>query len=65
MALAGAGVTRVVCVALLVAGCTHAIAGTARPAAGLKPNPLIGDVIKQVLLDDVVLANMLKQGLQR
>ncbi|OBK19463.1 sensor domain-containing protein [Mycobacterium asiaticum] len=48
-------------VASLVTGCTHAVAGSARPAAGLKPNPLIGDVIKGVLLDDVVLANMLNQ----
>ena len=54
MPLAGAGLRRVIaiCVALLVAGCTHAISGTARPAAGLKPNPLTGEVIKQVLLDE-------------
>ncbi|OBI76031.1 sensor domain-containing protein [Mycobacterium asiaticum] len=45
----------------LLTGCTHAIAGTARPAAGLKPNPLTGEVIKGVLVDDVVLANMLGQ----
>jgi hypothetical protein len=64
MALAGAGLRRVVaiCVALLVAGCTHAISGTGRPAAGLKPNPLTGEVIKQVLLDEAVLANMLNQA---
>lgn len=46
----------------MCAGCTNAIAGTARPAPGLKPTPLTGEVIKQVLLDDEALAMMLDQS---
>ena len=53
MALAGAGLRYVVaiCVALLLAGCTYAISGTARPAAGLKPNPLTGDEAKPAAVE--------------
>lgn len=48
-------------VAIMVAGCTRAVGGTARPAPGLKPNPLIGEVIKAVLLDGAALSSMLNQ----
>ncbi|OBK49026.1 sensor domain-containing protein [Mycobacterium kubicae] len=49
---------------LLVAtlcGCTVAIGGTARPAQGLKPHPLLGEAIKPVLLDSDALTKLLNQ----
>ncbi|MHA7649271.1 sensor domain-containing protein [Mycobacterium sp. ML4] len=45
--------------AVVAAGC--AVDGTARPAPGLKPKPVIGEDIKQVLLDGAVLNRMLNQ----
>jgi hypothetical protein len=49
-------------VAIVTAGCTVAVDGTARPAAKLKPTPLAGQTIKQVLLDDAALSKMLNQS---
>ena len=49
-------------VVLLSAGCTSVIAGDPRPATGLKPRPLIGQTIMQVLLDDAVLSKILNQS---
>ncbi|OBK21769.1 hypothetical protein A5634_09260 [Mycobacterium asiaticum] len=51
----------VAAVLLLATGCTNAIDGAAHPAPGLKPNPLLGEVIKQVLLDGTALSSMLNQ----
>ncbi|OMC40096.1 sensor domain-containing protein [Mycobacterium sp. IS-1264] len=48
-------------VAALATACTTAIDGTARPAPTLRPHPLTGPAIKQVLLDDAALSKMLNQ----
>lgn len=45
---------------LLAIGC-GGIEGSARPAPGLKPRPLMGETIKQVLLDDAALGKILNQ----
>jgi hypothetical protein len=50
-------------VVLLASGCTSVVAGTARPAAGLKPRPLAGQTVAQVLLDDATLSKLLGQPL--
>ncbi|UXA09464.1 sensor domain-containing protein [Mycobacterium sp. SMC-2] len=44
----------------LTAGCT--VAGTPRPAPGLKPHPVIGQPVKKVLLDDRELSKLLGQS---
>jgi hypothetical protein len=49
-------------VAITAAGCTVNIGGTARPAPHLKPTPLAGPTIKQVLLDDAALSKVLNQS---
>ncbi len=47
--------------AALTVACTHAVGGTVRPAPGLKPRPLVGETIKQVLLDETQLSNLFNQ----
>lgn len=54
-------VMAVALVAMLATGCTDVVSGSVRPAADIKPHPLTGDTIKQVLLDDAALAQMLSQ----
>jgi hypothetical protein len=49
----------------LVAGCAVVIGGAGRPAAGMTPRPLTGQVIKQVLLDDGELSKLLAQSFKR
>ncbi|OBH90639.1 sensor domain-containing protein [Mycobacterium sp. E2733] len=44
----------------LTTGCT--VAGTARPAPGLKPHPVTGQAVKKVLLDDGELSKLLGQS---
>ncbi len=51
----------VIALAIPLAGCTRSIAGEVRPAANLMPHPLLGEPIKQVLLDDAALSKILKQ----
>lgn len=51
----------VLLVAALATACTTAIDGTARPAPTLRPHPVTGPAIKQVLLDDAALSKMLNQ----
>lgn len=46
--------------AALATGCT--VAGTARPAPGLKPHPVTGQAVKKVLLDDGELSKLLGQA---
>ncbi|HEY1840046.1 MAG TPA: sensor domain-containing protein [Mycobacterium sp.] len=48
-------------IAVLAVGCGPVVGGTARPAPNLKRRPLSGHIVKQVLLDDVVLSRMLGQ----
>jgi hypothetical protein len=48
-------------VAALVAGCGGVVQGAARPAPNLKPRPLSGATVKQVLLDGPALTRMLSQ----
>ncbi|QUR68237.1 sensor domain-containing protein [Mycobacterium spongiae] len=50
-----------VLVAALATGCTAVITGTAYPAPGMKPRPLAGSIIKEVLLDGTALSRMLDQ----
>src|SRR5690349_3860141 len=54
----------VLLVAMLATACTTAIDGTARPAPTLRPHPLRGPAIKQVLLDDAALSRMLNQAFE-
>ncbi len=46
----------------LATGCT--VAGTARPAPGLKPHPVTGQPVKKVLLDDGELSKLLGQSFE-
>lgn len=48
-------------VAALAAGCGTVVDGTAQPAPNLKPRPLTGGAVRQVLLDDAALSRMLNQ----
>lgn len=48
-------------VATLVAGCGGVVDGTAKPAPNLKPRPLTGATVQQVLLDGATLSRMLNQ----
>jgi hypothetical protein len=48
-------------VAGLVAGCGGVVEGTAKPAPNLKPRPLAGATVRQVLLDGAALSRMLNQ----
>jgi hypothetical protein len=54
-------VTVCLLVAVLVTGCSEAIAGNVRPAPGLAPRPLTGEAVKGVLLDGVTLTQLLHQ----
>ncbi|HEX5255057.1 MAG TPA: sensor domain-containing protein [Mycobacterium sp.] len=53
--------TALLAVAALATGCGGVVAGTAKPAANLKPGPLSGATVKQVLLDGATLSRMLNQ----
>jgi hypothetical protein len=55
------GIAACLLVIALVTGCTRSVAGEVRPAANLKPRPLLGEPIKQVLLDDAGLSKVLTQ----
>ena len=48
-------------VAALAAGCGGVVAGTAKPAPNLKPRPLTGEIVRQVLVDGTTLSQMLNQ----
>lgn len=48
-------------VAALAAGCGGVVEGTAKPAPNLKPRPLRGATVRQVLLDGATLSRMLNQ----
>jgi len=48
-------------VAALAVGCGGVVNGTAKPAPNLKPRPLTGEAVKQVLLDGAALSRMLDQ----
>jgi len=48
-------------VAALAVGCGAVVQGTAKPAPNLKPRPLTGATVRQVLLDDAALSRMLSQ----
>jgi hypothetical protein len=52
-------------VAALAVGCGavggQVVQGTAKPAPNLKPRPLTGETVRQVLLDDAALSRMLSQ----
>ncbi|HTX93652.1 MAG TPA: sensor domain-containing protein [Mycobacterium sp.] len=48
---------------VLASACTSVVAGTAAPSAGLKPRPVTGQTVKQVLLDDAELSKLLGQPL--
>ena len=48
-------------VVTLATGCTTVLAGTARPVPNIKPRPLSGDTVKQVLLDAAALSKILHQ----
>ncbi|BBX62430.1 sensor domain-containing protein [Mycobacterium saskatchewanense] len=54
-------VTALTVVAALTAGCGSVVDGTAKPAPNLKPQPITGATVRQVLLDDVTLSRMLNQ----
>ena len=53
--------TALMAVATLATGCGGVVAGTAKPAPNLKPGPLSGATVKQVLLDGATLSRMLNQ----
>ena len=46
---------------LTAAGCAAVIDGAARPAPGIKPRPVVGETIKQVLLGQAALSRLLDQ----
>jgi hypothetical protein len=48
-------------IAASVVGCGPVVAGTAKPAPNLKPKPLSGRMVQQVLLDGKALSRMLGQ----
>lgn len=53
--------TLLTAVAALAAGCGGVVSGTAKPAPNLKPRPLSGATVQQVLLDGPTLSRMLNQ----
>ncbi|MGO8771822.1 MAG: sensor domain-containing protein [Mycobacterium sp.] len=57
--------TALTVVAALAVGCgavgSSVVQGTAKPAPNIKPRPLTGETIRQVLLDDAALSRMLNQ----
>ncbi|OBA74487.1 hypothetical protein A5641_27895 [Mycobacterium sp. 1554424.7] len=48
-------------VAALAAGCGGVVDGTAKPAPNIKPRPLTGPTVREVLLDGATLSRMLNQ----
>jgi hypothetical protein len=48
-------------VAALAAGCGGVVDGTAKPAPNIKPRPLTGPTVREVLLDGAALSRMLNQ----
>ena len=56
-----AATTVLTAVAVLATGCGGVVTGTAKPAPNLKPRPLSGATVKQVLLDGPTLSRMLNQ----
>lgn len=48
-------------VVMLASGCTVTVDGAVRPAQNLKPRPLTGQTVKQVLLDAPALSKLLDQ----
>jgi hypothetical protein len=52
-----------VIVAAAGTGCSAVVEGVAKPAPNLKPRPLTGQAVKQVLLDGAALSRMLDQPL--
>jgi PknH-like extracellular domain len=48
-------------VVVLATGCTHVVGGAVRPAANVKPRPLSGQTVKQVLFDDAALSKIFNQ----
>jgi hypothetical protein len=60
MRMVGSATASVV-VAALAVGCGAVVGGTAKPAPNLKPRPLTGETVRQVLLDDAALSRMLSQ----
>ncbi|WP_198938238.1 sensor domain-containing protein [Mycobacterium sp. IS-836] len=58
--------TAALSVAMIAAtACTQTAGGTAQPAPNLKPRPLTGSAITQVLLDDAALTGILNQSFER
>ncbi len=57
------GVTAVL-VLLVATGCVNNVEGTPRPAPGLRPRPLGGQAVRQVLLNDTELYTALRQSFQ-
>jgi PknH-like extracellular domain len=53
--------TALALVAALAVGCGPVVDGTAKPGPNLKPRPLTGAAVRQVLLDDAALSRMLDQ----
>jgi hypothetical protein len=50
-------------IAALAVGCGPIVGGTPKPAPNLKPRPLTGQILRQVLLDGAALSQMLGQPL--
>ncbi|WP_141224754.1 sensor domain-containing protein, partial [Mycobacterium nebraskense] len=57
-----AGRTVLTCLLAIALGTGCTVAGTARPAPGLKPHPVTGQPVKKVLLDDGELSKLLGQS---
>lgn len=53
--------TALMVIAAVAVGCDAVVGGTAKPAPNIKPRPLTGETIRQVLLDDAALSRMLNQ----
>lgn len=51
-------------VATLASSCAAVVDGTARPASGITPHPVIGSTIEQALLDHTELTRVLDQSIQ-
>jgi PknH-like extracellular domain len=59
--LRSSGIAACLLVLMLLTGCTRSVEGEAQPAPNLKPRPLVGEPIKQVLLDEAGLSKLLAQ----
>ena len=53
--------TALTALAAVAVACSGVVEGTAKPAPNLKPRPLAGETVKQVLLDGASLSRMLAQ----